>query len=244
MRALTSLLYFLFGLVFTPPFAIVCLILFPFMGAQTRYRFVSTWNHIMLWLDKALCGISYEIQGQANLDAHLNDPVVLLSKHQSAWETIAYIALMPKPLCYVFKRELLMIPFFGWVLGSMKMVYIDRKDGRNAFASVSKQGAERLADGSWIIMFPEGTRIPSGQAGKYKAGGARLAIDTQAWVIPIAHNAGRVWPKNKFIKTPGHVIISAGPAISSLGKTADALNTEVEAWIETEMRRIDPESYR
>jgi 1-acyl-sn-glycerol-3-phosphate acyltransferase len=171
--------------------------------------------------------------------------VVLLSKHQSAWETIAYVATMPRPLCYVFKRELLYVPFFGWALGLLKMVHINRKDGTNAFVSVARQGKERLADGSWIIMFPEGTRTRTGDPKpRYKSGGARLAVDTGAWVIPIAHNSGRVWPRNSFLKYPGLITLSVGPAIASAGKTGDQLNREVQAWIEAEMRRIDADSYR
>jgi 1-acyl-sn-glycerol-3-phosphate acyltransferase len=168
---------------------------------------------------------------------------VLLSKHQSAWETIAFPALMPKPLCYVFKRELLYIPFFGWALGLLKMVHIDRKQGKDAFVSVIRQGRERLADGSWVIMFPEGTRTPVGRSGKYKTGGARFAIGAQAPVVPIAHNAGRVWPRNAFTKNPGIVTVSIGPPIDSTGLTPDQLNRRVELWIEAEMRRIDPTAY-
>jgi 1-acyl-sn-glycerol-3-phosphate acyltransferase len=152
---------------------------------------------------------------------------------------------MPRPLCYVFKRELLYVPFFGWALGMLKMVHINRKDGANAFASVARQGKERMADGAWMIMFPEGTRTPVGAPNpRYKSGGARFAVDTGAWVLPIALNSGRLWPRNAFLKHPGLITVSVGPAISSAGKTSDQLNREVQTWIETEMRRIDADSYR
>jgi 1-acyl-sn-glycerol-3-phosphate acyltransferase len=173
-----------------------------------------------------------------------NGPAVLLSKHQSAWETLAFPALMPRPLCYVFKRELLYVPFFGWALGLLKMVHIDRKEGKYAFESVIRQGKARMAEGAWVIMFPEGTRTPTGKQGKYKTGGARFAIATGAPVVPIAHNAGRVWPRNSFLKYAGIVTVSIGKPIETTGLTPDEVNTRVEQWIEAEMRRIDPTAYR
>ena len=151
---------------------------------------------------------------------------------------------MPKPLCYVFKRELLYVPFFGWALGLLHMVNINRKEGKNAFNSVIRQGKKRLSEGAWMIMFPEGTRTPVGKQGKYKTGGARFAIETNTPVVPIAHNAGRVWPRNSFTKFPGVVTVSIGKPIPVDGKTPDVLNSQVEAWIEAEMRRIDPDAYR
>jgi 1-acyl-sn-glycerol-3-phosphate acyltransferase len=245
MLFLRSLLFLLFLLVWTPPYACACFIAFPFLNAARRFDFVRGWTRSVLVVCRVLCGIGYEIKGMENIDRMIDKPVVLLSKHQSAWETVAYVALMPKPLCYVFKRELLMVPFFGWALGMLKMVHINRKDGPRAFASAARQGRERLAEGAWIIMFPEGTRTPSGlEKPRYKSGGARLAVETGAWVIPMAVNSGRVWPRNKFLKYPGTITISVGPAIPSANKTADQLNGEVQQWVEAEMRVIDAQSYR
>jgi 1-acyl-sn-glycerol-3-phosphate acyltransferase len=167
----------------------------------------------------------------------------LLSKHQSTWETFFYPTFMPRELCYVFKRELLYVPFFGWGIGLLDMIHIDRSKGTDAFEAVVRQGSQKLAQGRWIIMFPEGTRIPVGQTGRYKSGGARLAVRTGAPVIPIAVNAGEVWPKRPWIKRPGLVTVSIGPPIKTEGKTPDAVNQEVEAWIETEMRAISPHAY-
>ena len=178
------------------------------------------------------------------MEAVLNKPVVILSKHQSAYETIAYITLLPKQLCFVFKRELLWIPFFGWTLALLKMIHINRESKQTAALSVASQGRKRLNEGKWITLFPEGTRTPIGSNKPYRKGGARLASATGALVIPIAHNAGRYWPKNRFIKNPGTVIFSIGPAISSDGKSAEQLHQEVEFWIETEMRVIDPSAYK
>ncbi len=240
MRLLRSLLLLLFMIVYTPPYAIACFIAFPFMNAHRRYWMVSGWCRSIVVAARWLCGIRYRIVGAENLP---DSPVVVLSKHQSAWETVALPALLPKPLCFVFKRELLLVPFFGWALGMLKMIHIDRKKGSRAFVSVIRQGRERLADGSWVIMFPEGTRTPTGVDGVYKSGGARFAIATGAPVVPIAHNAGRVWPRNALIKRPGLITVSIGPLIETAGLDADTVNTRVAEWIEAEMRRIDPDAY-
>ncbi|CAD6540434.1 lysophospholipid acyltransferase family protein [Paraburkholderia sabiae] len=240
MRFIRSLLLLIFFAVFTIPYATACFFAFPFMRADNRYWMAVGWCRTTLNVVRWLNGIRYEIRGMDNLP---NGPAVLLSKHQSAWETLAFPALMPRPLCYVFKRELLYVPFFGWALGLLKMIHIDRKEGKNAFASVTRQGARRMSEGAWVIMFPEGTRTPTGKQGKYKTGGARFAVATGAVVVPIAHNAGRVWPRNSFMKYPGIVTVSIGKPIDTTGLTPDEVNTRVETWIEAEMRRIDPAAY-
>jgi 1-acyl-sn-glycerol-3-phosphate acyltransferase len=240
LRFFRSLLLFLYFVVFTAPYATACFIAFPFMNAERRYWMAVGWCHCTLAVVGRLNGIRYRVEGMENLP---EGPAVLLSKHQSAWETLAFPAIMPRPLCYVFKRELLYVPFFGWALGMLKMVHIDRKEGKYAFASVVKQGKARMQEGAWVIMFPEGTRTPVGKQGKYKTGGARFAIDAGAPVVPIAHNAGHVWPRNSFVKYPGTVTVSIGKPIESAGLTPDQLNTRVEMWIEAEMRRIDPDAY-
>jgi len=168
---------------------------------------------------------------------------VLLVKHQSVWETFSLPALMPRPLAFVFKKELLRIPFFGWAMGRMDMIHIDRAQRNRAFAKVVQQGRRLLGKGTWVIMFPEGTRIPRGEVGQYKSGGARLAVQAGVPVIPIAVNSGRCWPAKAFIKRPGVVDISIGPPIPSLGRDAEELMREVQDWIEAEMRRLDPEAY-
>jgi 1-acyl-sn-glycerol-3-phosphate acyltransferase len=237
VRSLLLLLYFV---VYTVPYATACFIAFPFMRAHKRYWMAAGWCKSTIVVLRHLIGIRYTIEGMENLP---DGPAVLLSKHQSAWETLAFPALMPRPLCYVFKRELLYVPFFGWALGLLKMVHIDRSQGRDAFASVTRQGKARMAEGAWVIMFPEGTRTRVGSQGKYKTGGARFAVATGAPVVPIAHNAGHVWPRNSFIKYPGIVTVSIGKPIPTEGLTPEEVNTRVESWIETEMRRIDPLAY-
>jgi len=241
MRFIRSLLLFIYLIVFTTPYATACIIAFPFMNANRRYWMAVGWCRTTLVVARWLNGIRYRVEGMENLP---DGPAVILAKHQSAWETIALPALMPRPLCYVFKRELLYVPFFGWTLGLLKMVHINRKEGKLAFDSVTRQGKERMAEGAWVIMFPEGTRTSVGKQGKYKTGGPRLAITTGAPVVPVAHNAGHVWPRNSFIKYPGIVTVSIGKPIETVGLSPDEVNTRVENWIETEMRRIDPGAYR
>ena len=150
---------------------------------------------------------------------------------------------MPHPLAYVFKRELLYIPFFGWAMGRLDMIHIDRSKRAEAFNRVVEQGKRILGHGSWIIMFPEGTRTPRGSQGTYKTGGARLALATGAPVVPIAVTSARCWPRKSFIVRPGVVDVSIGPPIPVEGRAADELMREVQAWIEAEMRRLDPEAY-
>jgi 1-acyl-sn-glycerol-3-phosphate acyltransferase len=241
MRFLRSLLTMCFLVAFTPPYAIACFAAFPFMDAHRRYWMISIWCRSVINVMRSLNGIRYRLVGTENLP---DGPAVLLSKHQSAWETLAFPALMPRPLCYVLKRELVYVPFFGWALGMLQMIYIDRSRGQKAFNSMIRQGRDRLADGSWVIMFPEGTRTRVGTHGKYKSGGARFAVAAGAPVVPIAHNAGRVWPRNSFLKYAGTVTVSIGPAIATRGLSPDEVNRRVEQWIETEMRRIDPSAYR
>jgi 1-acyl-sn-glycerol-3-phosphate acyltransferase len=169
--------------------------------------------------------------------------VVLLVKHQSTYETFLMPVIMPRDLAYVFKKELLYVPFFGWGIGRLDMIHIDRKLRSQAFQKVVNQGRELLSKGIWVIMFPEGTRIERGQAGNYKAGGTRLAIETGVPVVPVAVNSARCWPRKAFIKYPGLVTVSVGPMIQSTGREPEEMMQEVQQWIENEMHRLDPEAY-
>jgi 1-acyl-sn-glycerol-3-phosphate acyltransferase len=231
---LRSLVFALLMVVATLIWAPLCFLFAPLPYAQ-RYRLTSVWNRVVIWGAKAICGIRYQIKGWENLP---DAPVILLSKHQSAWETIFYLLVMPRPLVYVFKKELLYIPFFGWGIALLRMIPINRQRGKDAFAQVVEAGRKRLADGQWVIMFPEGTRSYVGSKGKYKAGGTRLAVETNTPVVPIAMNAGECWPKNSFIKKPGMITVSIGKPISPEGLTSNALIEKVENWIESEMRVI------
>lgn len=236
---LRSLLFTLVMVAATVVWAFVCILVAP-LPYNKRFWVTSRWNVFIIWCAKVICGIHYRFKGYDTLP---DTPAILLSKHQSAWETIFLLPSMTRPLVYVFKKEILYIPFFGWGMALLRMIPIDRKQGKHAFKQVVAQGKRRLADGQWIIMFPEGTRIPVGQRGKYKSGGTRLAIETNTAVIPIAHNSGECWPKNSFIKRPGVITVSIGLPISPEGHTPDSLMQEVENWIESEMRVISPHAY-
>lgn len=236
---LRSLLFALLMVAATVIWAPLCFFFAP-LPYERRYYWTSRWNVFVIWAAKYVCGIDYQVKGAENLP---DGPAILLSKHQSAWETIFYLCFMPHPLVFVFKKEILYIPFFGWGIALLRMIPIDRSKGRDAFSQILEHGKKRLANGQWVIMFPEGTRIPVGQRGKYKGGGARLAVETGTPVVPIAVNSGECWPKNSFIKKPGTVTVSIGKPISSNGLTATEMMQEVENWIESEMRVISPHAY-
>lgn len=238
MNVFRSLIFAL-GLVVTiPPYALFSFLTFPFRPV-VRYRIISSWAHIALGMARCFLGIRYRVIGAENLPA---DASVILSKHQSAWETLAFQKIFP-PLSFVLKRELLRIPFFGWGLAQMPFVAIDRAGGKEALAQVVERGGARLREGFWVVVFPEGTRVPIGSSARYKIGGAWLATHVGAKVVPVAHNAGEFWPKGAFIKRPGEIIVSIGPAIEAAGRTPDEVNAEAEAWIEGEMRRLFPHHY-
>jgi 1-acyl-sn-glycerol-3-phosphate acyltransferase len=229
---LRSLLYLLWLSATVVPYAMVALAVSLFVRGTPLYWLCAGWIRMAIWGARWLCGIRYRLHGMEHLP---DGPAILAPKHQSAWETLAFPALMPRPLCFVFKRELLWIPFFGWALG--------RSRRTEAWGKVAAQGKRFMAQGNWVIMFPEGTRTPRGSQGVYKAGAARLAVATGVPLLPIAVTSARCWPRKAFIKRPGVIDLSIGPPIWPEGKTADALMREVEAWVEAEMRRLDPEAY-
>jgi 1-acyl-sn-glycerol-3-phosphate acyltransferase len=207
------------------------------------YWMAVTWLSWAIGGARVLLGIRTRVTGMENLPKDKLAGAVLLVKHQSTLETFLMPTLMPHPLAFVFKKELIYVPFFGWAMARLDMIHIDRSQRTQAFNKVVAQGRKLLDQGIWIIMFPEGTRIPRGQQGVYKTGGTRLACETGVPVIPVAVTSAKVWPRKAFIKRPGVVDVSIGPAISSVGRRHDELMREVEAWIEGEMRRLDPEAY-
>ena len=243
MALLRSIVHALWMLVTVIPYALAIVLLSPFAKPYTLYRIARAWlRQVMVGL-RVICGVRWRVQGMENLPVGETSPAILLVKHQSTLETFLMPVLMPHPLAYVFKKELLYIPFFGWAIGRLDMVHIDRSQRNQAFNKVVEQGKRLLAQGVWVIMFPEGTRIPRGQAGSYKSGGTRLAVATGAPVIPVAVTSASCWPRKAFVKHPGTVHVSIGKPIPSEGRAADELMREVEGWIESEMRRLDPDAY-
>ncbi|MBT9467381.1 lysophospholipid acyltransferase family protein [Hydrogenophaga sp.] len=243
MNLLRSILHTLFMAVTVVPWALAVLIAAPFLNSTQIYWMCAGWLKLAVNGGTVILGIKNHVIGFENLPVGTTAPAVLLVKHQSTWETFCMPALMPHPLAYVFKKELLYVPFFGWAMGRMDMIHIDRSKRAQAFNKVVEQGQRLLNQGTWVIMFPEGTRIPRGQKGNYKSGGTRLAVETGAPVIPIAVTSAKCWPRKAFIKKPGTVEFSIGKPIPSAGREPDELMREVEAWIEAEMHRLDPTAY-
>ena len=228
-----SLLFFLLKVAFTVPFALLVLVLF-FLPPLPRYRAITLWARMVVWLARVVVGIRYEVKGLEHLP---DEPCVVLAKHQSAWETIAFQLIFP-PLSFVLKKNLLYIPFFGWGLALFSPIAIDRGAGREAMKQIETQGKARLKAGFWVLVFPEGTRVAPGGQGAYQPGGAWLAAKAGVPVLPVAHNAGRCWPKNAFIKRPGTITVLIGPAIPTAGRKATQVLAETEAWIENAMRGL------
>jgi 1-acyl-sn-glycerol-3-phosphate acyltransferase len=234
-----SLVFFLLQSALTIVWSLLSLLTFPF-SPLARYRFITVWSRMVIWLARALCGIDYEVRGLENLP---RQPGIILAKHQSAWETLAFQVFLP-PQVWVIKRELLWVPFFGWGLAMMSPIAIDRSAGVKALKQTLAQGRRRLAQGFWIVVFPEGHRFPPGEKGPYHVGGAWLAVQTGAPAVPIALNSGYVWPRNSFLKHPGKITVSIGPPIHPAGMKADAVNKAAEHWIEGEVARLGDGRYR
>jgi 1-acyl-sn-glycerol-3-phosphate acyltransferase len=213
-----------------PIFTLIAFLALP-LNPVTRNNLISGWARSMIWWLRITCNIRHEITGLENIPS---TPSIILAKHQSAWETLAFQAIFPTQV-YLLKRELLWIPIFGWGLAMSSPIAIDRSAGREALKKLVAHGKDRLAKGLWVVIFPEGTRKAPGERGKYNIGGAWLATHTQTQVVPVAHNAGEFWAKNSFIKKPGVIQIHIGKLIDTAGLKADALNSQVEAWIEAEM---------
>jgi 1-acyl-sn-glycerol-3-phosphate acyltransferase len=234
MLFLRSSLFFLGQVITAPIFTLIAFLALP-LNPVTRNVLISGWARSMIWWLRITCNIRPEVTGLENLP---ESPSIILSKHQSAWETLAFQAIFPTQV-YVLKRELLWIPIFGWGLAMSSPIAIDRSAGREALKKLVSNGAARLKKGLWVVIFPEGTRKAPGEKGKYQIGGAWLATHTQTQVVPVAHNAGRYWAKNSFIKKPGLIKLHIGKPIQSAGLKADALNQQVEQWIESEMAVLD-----
>ena len=235
MNLLRSVVFAVLQTALTIIFSVIALFSFPF-SAHARYRLITGYNHTVIWLARWVLGIRYVVLGTENLP---NRPAIVLAKHQSAWETVAFLFLFP-PISPVIKQELLNVPVFGWAFRMISPIAIDRSAGREALKQIVKQGRDKLEQGFWVLVFPEGTRVAPGETGRYGIGGSWLAAETGAPIVPVAHNAGEVWPKNAFIKRPGTVTVSIGPVIETAGKSASELTRAVEAWIETEMTRLPP----
>lgn len=235
MRWLGSLLFTGYLFASTLVYAVV-VIAVGWLPDERLYTFARHWARSQLWLLRKLCGLDYTVEGLEHIppDNHIS-----MWKHSSAWETIAQMVIFP-PQSWVLKRELMWIPVVGWAARLMKPIAIDRKAGGIAVNEVVTQGRRRLDEGRWILIFPEGTRMPPGQTRRYGVSGALLASRTGRKVIPVAHNAGYFWPRRGLLKKPGTIRVVIGPPIETAGRDPRSINEEAQAWIEATVARIAP----
>lgn len=195
-----------------------------------RSKLIAGWAMFVAWWLKVTVGLSHEIRGMENLP---NKPCVIACSHQSTWETIVTQTFLP-PLAWVLKRELFRIPFFGWGLWATRPIAIDRSDRKNALEQVVEQGAEKLLEGRFVLIFPQGTRTPYGETGKYKKGAAKLARYSNVPIVPAAHNAGKFWSNDSLWIRPGKIEVVFGEPIEIEGKSDEQLTAEIRDWIESQ----------
>jgi 1-acyl-sn-glycerol-3-phosphate acyltransferase len=225
--ALLFILTLLFG---------AAVVLLGWLPSHKLYLVASGWSRTHLWLLDKLCGLKYSVEGRENIPAGAH---VSMWKHSSAWETIAQASIFP-PQSWVLKRELMWIPLVGWAVHCLKPIAINRKAGAAAVTQVIDQGTKRLAEGLWILVFPEGTRVAVGETRKYGVSGALLASRAGCKIVPVAHNAGYFWPRRGWRKKPGVVQVVIGPPIEAAGRDPRQLNEEVRAWIEGRIAQMVP----
>ncbi len=231
--AVKSIIFELLRVGLTIAFTFIALASFP-LSPITRYKIIRLWSWILIKISINFCGLEYKIIGKDNIP---NKPTIILSNHQSAWETLAYQSIFP-PQVWVLKKELLLIPFFGWGLAMTSPIAIDRQNKIKSLRQTIKQGKDRLKKGFCIVVFPEGTRANPMELKKFQIGGAFLACKTRTSVTPVAHNAGSLWGKNAVIKYPGQITVSVGPEIKTDGLSPEQLNQLAESWIAKELKKI------
>ncbi|GHD30626.1 lysophospholipid acyltransferase family protein [Halioglobus pacificus] len=245
MNAIRSLIVFCWIVISVIPQGIALVVCSLFLSSDRLWWwFAVPWLRSVIWMAKVVGGVRWRLHGEENLpDKEDGRRVILCPKHQSTWETFFFPSMTSHPLAYVFKKELLRIPVFGWAIGSLDMIHIDRRKRAEAWTKVADMGGPLMDSGKWVIMFPEGTRTERGSKGAYKSGATRLAVLTEAWVIPIALTSGQCWPRRSFWFIPGVIDVSIGEPIHAAGREPDELMREMETWIEAEMRRLDPAAY-
>ena len=214
------------------PFVIVCACL----PVKRRFAVARAYAVVTLWVLRWSCGLTYRIEG-APLPEGSH---VALWKHSSSWETMAMMVVFPRQV-WVLKRELLWIPVVGLAVKQTHAIAIDRRAGHSAVAQVIEQGKARLAEGAWVMVYPEGTRMPIGETRRYGVSGTLLAMETGRLVVPVAHNAGYYWPRRGLLKKPGVVRVVVGPAFATAGREVRELNEEIQAWVEATVARLAPQ---
>ena len=235
---LGSVVFTVYLFVSVVPFSTWILLTVPFTSRDHAWRVARAWARSVLASLEMLCRLDHRVEGMEHLEQQ--DAVVLM-KHSSAWETIAQLLLFPNQV-WVMKRQLLWVPFFGWALAVFNPIAIDRKGGRQAVEQVLRQGQERLEEGLWVMIFPEGTRVAPGERRRYGLSGAVLAALTERPIIPVTHNAGDYWPRRGLVKRQGTIRMVIGPAVEAAGRPPRDVNRDVEAWIESTLEEIRDES--
>jgi 1-acyl-sn-glycerol-3-phosphate acyltransferase len=230
-----SILLTLFLFVSVPIYGAVALLTAPLPRRYT-YGVAVAWVESVLWLLRVLCRLEYRVEGREHLPAR--NGIVLL-KHSSAWETIAQLKIFP-PQTWVLKRELMWVPVLGWVLWLLEPIAIDRRGGGVAVQQVLAQGRARLTEGLWVVIFPEGTRMPAGETRRYGISGALLAATEGLPVVPVTHNAGYFWPRRGWLKKPGTIRVVIGPPIETKGVEPRVVNERAQRWIEGTLDTIRP----
>ncbi len=230
---LRSLLFYIGMILAILIFAPLSLLILP-LPYQQRYRIMTKWGRFVIWWLRKTCHLTYQVQGLEHLPT---TAAIILSKHQSAWETIAFQEIFPNQV-WLLKRELLWIPLFGWALATLNPIAINRRRVHQSMQQIIEQGKQRLAQGLWIVIFPEGTRVTWGQQQRYGIGGALLAAQSGYPVVPVAHNSGQFWRSRGFIKRPGTIQVIIGPRLESTGKNAKEINFLAQNWIEETMQRF------
>lgn len=209
----------IFVLITLPPCA--------FLNFEKRYYYLSRGNAFVIWWARVACGIRYEVEGLGNVP---EQACVVVSNHQSAWETYL-LGLLFIPQATVLKRELTRIPLFGWALKMADPIAIDRSKPALALKQLLNQGKARLNAGIWVMIYPEGTRVRPGQRGHFNKGAAALASREGVPLLPIAHNSGGYWPAGRFIKHSGLIKLVIGKPIDTASRSRDEVHEEMEGWI-------------
>jgi 1-acyl-sn-glycerol-3-phosphate acyltransferase len=235
LQALGSLFFTAFLFVWTFCYAIVFVLACALLPFPRRFPLARFWAATLLWVLKWSCGLDYRVEG-APLPEGCH---VAYWKHSSSWETMAMMVLFPRQV-WVLKRELVWIPMVGVAVLQMHAIAIDRKAGHSAVSQVIEQGKDRLAEGDWVMIFPEGTRMPAGETRRYGVSGTLLAAETGRFIVPVAHNAGHYWPRRGLMKKPGTVRVVIGPPVVAAGREARAVNEEIQAWVEATVKELTP----
>ena len=233
-QVLRSAIFTLVMTIATCLWVIPCIIarLFPY---HICFAIVSGWCTFNVSCARIICGIKYEIHGLENIP---DQPCVIMSNHQSTWETLAYPSIFPT-LTWVIKKELLYVPFFGWGIASTQPIALNRSQGKKALRQLIKDGREKINLGRYILIFPEGTRIPYGEERALKAGGFVLAKQAKVNILPVAHDSGRLWPRNGFLKTPGTIQLRIGKVIETQDLSAEQMRAAYARWLKSTRQDID-----